>query len=66
MTSPLNDDNMCIKKGGKTLVKPKENTKRINVFLPSELLQELKEEAKQKGLNVSSLIRMILLDRKNK
>lgn len=50
-------------KGGKQVAKPKQNTERINIFLPLALLESLKEEADKKGTNVSSLIRMILLER---
>jgi len=46
------------------MAKPIRNTERVSIFLPPQLLQDLKEEAKEKGINVSSLIRMILLDRK--
>jgi predicted DNA binding CopG/RHH family protein len=48
------------------MAKPIRNTERINIFLPPKLLEELKEEAKEKGINVSALIRMILLDRNKK
>jgi predicted DNA binding CopG/RHH family protein len=46
------------------VAKPKQNTQRINVFLPKELLESLQKEAEEKGTNVSALIRMILLERK--
>ncbi|MCI8805809.1 MAG: hypothetical protein HFE59_07955 [Clostridiales bacterium] len=45
------------------MAKPKQNTERINIFLPLTLLESLKEEANKKGTNVSSLIRMVLLER---
>lgn len=45
------------------MAKPKQNTERINIFLPPALLESLKEEAVKKGTNVSSLIRMILIER---
>lgn len=47
------------------MAKQKQNTKRINVFLPPELLEELQQEAENKGINVSALIRMILMERRN-
>lgn len=47
------------------MAKQKQNTQRINVFLPPELLEELKQEADNKGTNVSALIRMILMERRN-
>ncbi|NBH29317.1 hypothetical protein D3Z60_27410 [Lachnospiraceae bacterium] len=50
-------------KGGKQVAKPKQNTERINIFLPPDLLESLKDEANKKGTNVSSLIRMILIER---
>jgi len=50
----------------KKMAKPIRNTERISIFLPPQLLEELKQEAKEKGINVSSLIRMILLDRSKK
>ena len=45
------------------MAKPKQNTERINIFLPPDLLESLKDEANKKGTNVSSLIRMILIER---
>ena len=48
------------------MAKQKTNSERINVFLPEELLIELKQEAKDRGTNVSALIRMILLERRTK
>jgi len=48
------------------MAKPIRNTERINIFLPPQLLEDLKEEAREKGINVSALIRMILLDRNKK
>lgn len=50
-------------KGGNCMAKPKQNTERINIFLSPSLLESLKKEAEKKGTNVSSLIRMILLER---
>jgi len=46
------------------LVEEKENARRVNVFLPPDLHDDLKDEAKGKGINVSALIRMILLERR--
>lgn len=46
------------------MAKPKANTEKVSIFLPPELLKDLKEEAEAKGINVSALIRMILLERK--
>lgn len=45
------------------MARPKQNSERINVFLPEDLLNDLKKEAEKKGTNVSALIRMILLER---
>lgn len=42
--------------------KPKNNTERISTFLTQEQLEKLKEEAKRKGLTVSALIRLAVLD----
>lgn len=39
-----------------------QNTERINVFLAEETVKELKAEAEQKGMTVSSLVRMIVLE----
>jgi antitoxin component of RelBE/YafQ-DinJ toxin-antitoxin module len=38
------------------------NTERISTFLTKEVLEELKQEAKKRGLTVSSLIRMLILE----
>ncbi len=40
--------------------KMKENTERISTFIPREMVDFLKKEAANKGLNLSSWIRMIL------
>jgi len=40
----------------------KENTERISTFLPKDAVEYLKEESKAKGLTVSSLIRMVVLE----
>ena len=50
------------RKEGKQLAKQKENTERINVFFSSETLYTLKQLAIKKGLTVSGLIRMIVLE----
>lgn len=47
------------------MAKQKQNTQRVNIFLPPELLEELKQEADNKGTNVSALIRMILMERRS-
>lgn len=40
----------------------KANTERVSTFLSVQHLEALKQEAEQKGTNVSALIRMILLE----
>lgn len=40
----------------------KQNTERINVFFTEETVRELKAEAERKGMTVSSLVRMIVLE----
>ena len=42
--------------------KMKEDTQRINVFLPLEILDKVKSEAKIKGTTVSGLVRMIVME----
>lgn len=42
--------------------KKKANTERISTFLPPDALSQLKDEADEKGTNVSALIRMIILE----
>lgn len=44
------------------MARPIENSKRINTFVTPDVLQKLKEIAKSKGMSVSGLIRMIILD----
>ena len=39
-----------------------ENSERINVFLSPEALNQLKGEAKEKGMTVSGIVRMIVLE----
>jgi len=55
----------CTCRKEKIMAKSVKNTERVSIFLPPDILQSLKDEAEQKGTNVSSLIRMILIDRKN-
>lgn len=40
----------------------KANTERVSTFLSVQHLEALREEAERKGTNVSSLIRMIILE----
>lgn len=40
----------------------KSNTERVSTFLSKEVLDTLKKEADAKGINVSALIRMIILE----
>ena len=42
--------------------KSKENTERINVFFSTEALERLKGEASERGMSVSGLVRMIVLE----
>ena len=42
--------------------KLKEDTQRINVFLPLDVLDKVKNEAKIKGTTVSGLVRMIVME----
>lgn len=42
--------------------KSKENTERINVFFSTEALERLKDEASERGMSVSGLVRMIVLE----
>ena len=46
--------------------RPKVNTTKTEVFLPDEAVQELRKEAEKKGLSMSGLIRMIVLEYLNK
>lgn len=39
---------------------------RIYIFLPPEILGEVKKEADSKGLSVSALIRMVVMEHINK
>lgn len=42
--------------------KLKANTERTNVFFSPEIMEELRELSKEKGMSVSGLIRMIVLE----
>ena len=44
----------------------KANSERINVFFSPEILERLKRIADRKGISVSGLVRMIVLDKLNK
>jgi len=46
--------------------KDKQNTERISTFISKELVDKLKEEAEEKGLTMSSLIRSILIQHTKK
>ena len=48
------------------MARPSENTERVNIFLPKDLHDDVKKEAQEKGINVSALVRMILLERRYK
>jgi len=41
--------------------KIKENTERVSTFLSKDMTDKLKKEAEEKGLTMSSLMRMILI-----
>lgn len=47
------------------MAKPKQNTEKIVVYVPPELLEYYKQEAEKKGLNVSNFIRMFLTEKMN-
>lgn len=40
----------------------KENSERINVFFAPSVVEELRKEAQTKGMTISGLIRMIVLE----
>lgn len=42
--------------------KSPDNTERINVFFSKAVLERLKIEAKERGMTVSGLVRMIVLE----
>lgn len=46
--------------------KQKSNSERVNVFFSPEILDRLKRIADRKGISVSGLVRMIVLDKLNK
>lgn len=48
------------------MAKPKQNTQRLVIYISPELEKSLQEEAKQKGTNLSNLVRMILTEREGK
>ena len=53
-------------KGGYYMPKQKANSERINVFFSPEVLERLKRIAERKGITVSGLVRMIVLEKLNK
>jgi len=46
------------------LAKRKLNTEKVSIFLTPDVLEELRQEAEQKGIGLSAYIRMIVLERK--
>lgn len=42
--------------------KSPENTERINVFFSKAVLERLKSEATERGMTVSGLVRMIVME----
>jgi hypothetical protein len=42
--------------------RPKANSERINVFFAPSVVDQLRELAEQKGMTVSGMVRMIVLD----
>ena len=42
--------------------KSPENTERINVFFSETVLDQLKQEASERGMSVSGLVRMIVME----
>lgn len=48
------------------MARPIENSVRLNTFVSPEILEKLKEIAKQKGMSVSGLIRLMIMDYINK
>lgn len=44
------------------MARPKTNTQKKEVFLSPDILEKLKQEADQKGMSVSGLIRFIILE----
>ena len=49
---------------GVGIMSPKapENTERINVFFSEVVLDQLKQEASERGMSVSGLVRMIVME----
>jgi macrodomain Ter protein organizer (MatP/YcbG family) len=54
------------KKGVKMPRREKPNDKRVSTFMPYEVFEKLKADAQKKGLTVSGLIRMLILEYVNK
>jgi len=48
--------------GGEELPREKSNTERINVFLPKDKLAQIQREADERGMSVSGLVRMIIME----
>lgn len=46
----------------KKLAKQKENTERLNIFLSPQIVEKLKSLASEKGMTVSGLVRLIILE----
>ncbi|MDR1754226.1 MAG: hypothetical protein LBR74_04885 [Eubacterium sp.] len=44
------------------MLKTKQNDKRVSTFMPYEIFEKLRTNAQKKGLTVSGLIRMIILE----
>lgn len=42
--------------------RPKANSERTNVFFSTEIMEQLRKTAEEKGMSVSGLIRMIVLE----
>lgn len=51
-----------MKGGERVSPRPKANTERTNVFFSQEVMEELRELSKEKGMSVSGFIRMIVLE----
>ena len=43
------------------MAKEKANPEKISIFISSEVLERIREKAKEKGTSVSGLVRMIIL-----
>ena len=46
----------------KQLAKQKENTERLNIFLSPQIVEKLKSLASERGMTVSGLVRLIILE----